>query len=266
MSTTVSRDGTSIAFDRDGQGPTVVFVDGATAYRAINPVVARAAELLAPHLTVLAYDRRGRGESGDTPPYATEREIEDLGAVIGEADGPAVVVGFSSGAVLALDAAAHGLPISKLALYEPPFVVDGSRPPIPTDYVAHLDELVAAGRRSDAVEFFMTTAAALPAEFVGPMKESPFWSITEEVAHTISYDGRFMGDTMSGDPSTLQRWAGLTTRTLVVDGSESPQWLHNAADALGKVLPNARRDTLEGQSHIVAPDVLAPVIRDFTAE
>jgi len=258
-----SADGTEIAVDRTGEGPPIVFVDGATAFRAINPAAAQLAELLAPRFTVLTYDRRGRGESGDTEPYAVSREIEDLDALIAEFGGPAFVVGGSSGGVLALDAAARGSEISKLAVYEPPFIVDDTRPPLPDDYVPQLDSLVAAGRPGDAVELFMTVAVGLPAEFVAPMKADASWSDLEKVGHTIAYDGRIMGDTMSGKPLPADRWDAVTAPTLVIDGGDSQPFMHNAANALADVLPNAHRRTLAGQTHAVAPEVLAPVLVEF---
>jgi pimeloyl-ACP methyl ester carboxylesterase len=258
-----SADGTAIAVDRTGEGPPIVFVDGAIAYRAINPFAAELAALLAPQFTVLAYDRRGRGESGNTEPYAVEREIEDLAAVIAEAGGPAFVVAGSSGGPLALDAAAQGVTISKLALYEPPFIVDDTRPPLPDDYVEQLDNLVAAGRPGDAVELFMTAAVGVPSEFVAGMKADESWAALESVGHTIAYDGRIMGDTMSGKPLPADRWNGVAVPTLVMDGGESPPFMHNGADALAAILPSAHRRTLEGQTHEVEPQVLAPVLVEF---
>ena len=175
-------------------------IDGATAYRAMSQTAAQVGALLQDDFRTYAYDRRGRGESGDTPPYAVQREIEDVAALIDEAGAPAFVCGFSSGAVLALDAAAARLPITRLALFEPPFVVDDSRPPGPADYVQRLDAAVAAGRPGDAVELFMTGAVGMPAEAVAGLRQSPFWPALEAVAHTIAYDGRIMGSTMSGQP------------------------------------------------------------------
>ncbi|HEY3142726.1 MAG TPA: alpha/beta hydrolase [Acidimicrobiales bacterium] len=265
MSTTTSKDGTSIAYERFGHGPTIILVDGATAYRAINPVGAQLAELLGSDFTVVTYDRRGRGESGDTPPYAVEREVEDLAALIAELGGSAYVVGHSSGAVLALEAAKQGLPIDKVVMYEPPFVIDDSRPVVPETYVADLDDMVAAGRRGDAVEYFMTKAVGLPPEFLGPMRQDPSFAALEAVAHTIAYDGRIMGDTLFGDPSSVQRWSDVKVPTVVVDGGASDTWIHFGADTLAHALPNAERRTLEGQTHSVAPDALAPVLREVLA-
>src|SRR6185503_2516347 len=169
MRKVISKDGTAIAFDQSGEGPAVILVGGALSDRSGSaPLV----ELLAPHFTVFSYDRRGRGDSGDTAPYAVEREVEDIEALINEAGGSAFVYGMSSGAVLALEVASK-LPtkIKKLALYEPPFIVDDSRPLPPKDYVKQLDELTAAGRRGDAVEFFMTEVVVVPAEYLCQIRE-----------------------------------------------------------------------------------------------
>jgi pimeloyl-ACP methyl ester carboxylesterase len=223
------------------------------------------AALLAPHFTVFAYDRRGRGDSGDTAPYAVEREVEDLDALLAAAGGSAFVFGHSSGAVLALEAAARGLTITKLALYEPPFIVDDSRPPLPGDYVTQLTKLIAAGRRGDAVAYFMTIAVGVPGDRVAQMRHDPMWPALEDVAHTLPYDGTIMGDTMRGNPLPLKRWASVTVPTLVMDGGESPAWQRTAVQALVDVLPHAQRRTLEGQTHGVAPDALAPVLEEFFA-
>ncbi|MGI8968634.1 MAG: alpha/beta fold hydrolase [Chloroflexota bacterium] len=172
-------------------------------------------------------------------------------------------IGMSSGAALALEAAAHGLSIDKLALYEPPFIVDDSRPPLPREYVAQLDALITAGRRGDAVAYTMTTAVGLPTEVVASMRDQPFWPAFEAVAHTLSYDGRVLGDTQFGSPAPLTRWSSVTVPALVVDGGASPASMQHAAQALVDVLPHARRRTLDGQTHEVAPEVLAPVLTEF---
>ena len=249
MAKATSQDGTIIAFDRYGNGPALIVVSGAMSIRAYRVSFA---ETLAPHFTVYIYDRRGRGDSGDTPPYAVEREIEDLEAMIEEAGGSAFVLGYSSGAVLLLRAAASGLAIEKLAVYEPPFVVDDSRPPVPDDYVAHLNELVNAGKRGEAVTYFMTAAAGIPAEQAAQMQEGPMLEASKAVAHTIAYDGMVMGDTMSGRPLAKEPWSKITVPTLVLDGGASFPWLHRGTKALADVLPDAQRRTLEGQDHIGA--------------
>jgi pimeloyl-ACP methyl ester carboxylesterase len=256
-----SRDGTAIAFDRSGEGPSIVLVGGALADRS---AAAELAARLAPHLTVIAFDRRGRGDSGDTPPYAADREVEDIEALILAGGGQAFVLGHSSGAVLALESArTHPELITKLALYEPPFIVDASRPLLPADYVSHLDDLVSEGRRGDAVEFFMTTAVGVPADVVAGMRGQPFWSSLEAAAHTLAYDGKIMGDTMDGSPAPLRRWASVGVPALVMDGGASPNWQRHAVRALAEVLPNARHLTLEGQDHGPASEVLAPAIVEF---
>ncbi len=261
MRVVISKDGTPIAFDQSGRGPAIILVAGATATRLAEASLAAA---LAPHFTVFAYDRRGRGESGDTAPYAVEREVEDIEALINEAGGKAFVFGHSSGAVLALEAA-RLLPdkIKKLALYEPPFIIDDSRPPVPQDYVSHLNELIAAGRRGEAVEYFMTGAMLVPAEMVAQMRNMPMWPQIEAVAHTIPYDGTIMGDTMSGNPSTLKKWASVAVPTLVMVGGASHPFFHNGTRTLVDILPNAQYRTLAGQDHGPADEVLTPVLKEF---
>jgi pimeloyl-ACP methyl ester carboxylesterase len=265
MDTVRSRDGTTIAFDRLGEGPPLILVGGAFQHRAIDAPGAALAALLSAHFTVFHYDRRGRGDSGDTPPYAVEREIEDLGALIEEGGGSAFVFGGSSGAVLALEAAARGHGITKLAMYEPPFIVDDSRAPLPEDYVTRLNELVSAGRRGDAVEYFMTQAFGLPPEAAAGMREAPYWPALEDVAHTLAYDGTFMAEGMRGTPEPLQKWASVRVPTLVIDGGDSPSFQHNAVRTLVEILPHSQRRTMEGQTHEVAPDLLAPVLKEFFA-
>jgi pimeloyl-ACP methyl ester carboxylesterase len=261
MRKVISKDGTPIAFDQSGQGPVIILVAGATATRLAEASLAAS---LAPHFTVFAYDRRGRGESGDTTPYAVEREVEDIDALLNEAGGKAFVFGHSSGAVLALEAA-RLLPtkIAKLALYEPPFIIDDSRPLAPEDYVPHLIELVSSGRRGQAVEYFMTEAVGVPAEMVAQMRQSPMWPGLEAVAHTLAYDGIIMGNTLRGDPLPLRKWASVTVPTLVMDGGISPVFMHHGAQELANILPHAQRRTLEGQDHGPADNVLAPALKEF---
>lgn len=266
MKKVLSRDGTAIAFDRSGQGPTLILVGGATVTRLAEASLAAA---LTPYFTVFAYDRRGRGESGDTAPYAVEREVEDIEALIAEAGGSAFVFGHSSGAVLALEAA-RLLPtrITKLALYEPPFIIDDSRPPAPGDYAARLTQLVAEGRRGDAVALFMTEVGT-PAEVVAHMRQSPMWPGLEAIAPTLAYDVTILGNTQSGDPSTLRKWASVTIPTLVMDGTvflgreEGHAFMRHGAQELTNILPNARHRILEGQDHGPADDVLVPALVEF---
>lgn len=259
-----SKDGTPIAFDQSGEGPPLILVAGALSSRAS---ATRLAALLAPHFTVIAYDRRGRGDSSDTPPYAVQREVEDLEALIDHAGGSAYLFGSSSGAALALEAASK-LPakVKKQALFEPPFIVDDSRPPVPADFVKEVTELAASGRRGEAVEYFMGKAVGVPPEMLAQMKTMPMWPAMEQMAHTIAYDGMVMGDTQAGKPLPAQRWAAATMPTLVLDGEKSDPFLRHAAEALANILPKAQRRTLEGQDHSVAhraPEALVPVLVEF---
>ncbi|MEV0585204.1 alpha/beta hydrolase [Nonomuraea sp. NPDC050310] len=263
MGTVKSKDGTTIAFDVWGEGRPLIIVDGATAYRGVNPLNAEVAGLLSDEFRVYAYDRRGRGESGDTPPYAIEREIEDIAALIDDAGAPAMVFGWSSGAVLTLDAAAAGLPITHVGLFEPPFVVDDSRPPLPGDYVERLDAAVAAGRPGDAMELFMTAAVGGSAEDVAGFRQTPYWSTFEAVAHTIAYDGRIMGTTMSGAPLPAGRWAAITAPVLVMHGLDTMPWLVTGARAAAEALPTAELRAVPGENHGTTADVLAPQLRQF---
>jgi pimeloyl-ACP methyl ester carboxylesterase len=258
-----SKDGTTIAFDRTGEGPPIVVVGGALGDRS---AAAELASLLAPRFTVIAYDRRGRGDSGDTAPYAVDREVEDIEALIVAAGGRASMFGHSSGAVLALDAALT-LPdrITKLALYEPPFIVDDSRAPLPEDFVTRLDAMISADRPGDAVAYFLTTGPGMPAEAVAGMRQEPFWASFESIAHTLAYDGTIVRDATGGSPAPLRRWASVGIRTLVMDGGASPDWIRNAALALSEVLPDAQRRTLEGQDHRPDPKVLAAALEAFFA-
>jgi pimeloyl-ACP methyl ester carboxylesterase len=258
--TVQSKDGTVVALERFGAGRPLVLIGGALSTRESGEPYASA---LADRFDVITFDRRGRGDSGDTPPYAVEREVEDVEALVAEAGGSALVYGHSSGAVLALHAAASGVAIDRLALYEPPFIVDDSRPPVPADYVAHLEDLLAQGLRGDAVEYFMTAVVGLPTETVAGLRNDASWPWMEAVAHTIPYDGRVMGDMMSGDTKPLERWRAVTVPTLVVDGGASPTWQHNAARALADVLPAAHHRTLEGQDHAAAPEAVASALVEF---
>jgi pimeloyl-ACP methyl ester carboxylesterase len=250
-----SKDGTTIAVDRLGVGAPVILVSGASTSRAVHT---RLAELLAADFTVFNYDRRGRGDSGDTSPYRIHREVEDLQAVLTEAGGAAAVFGNSSGAVLALHAAAAGLPLTRLALWEPPFMVDPDAARRQQAYAAQLTGLLDAGRRGDALVLFMQNIG-LPETMIAGMRNAPMWPGMEALAPTLAYDAAIMGD--STVPTSLV--ASVTAPTLVLDGSETGAWSASAAQALAAALPNPRRRTLDGQSHSVAWDVLAPELRTF---
>jgi pimeloyl-ACP methyl ester carboxylesterase len=256
----LSKDGTAIAFDRIGHGPAVILIDGGLCYRGMGQS-GRLANLMAQHFTVFTYDRRGRGVSSDTAPYAVEREVEDIEALLSEAGGTASVWGMSSGAVLALEAANRLKGIKKLALYEPPFIVDDSRSTTEDDW-ARIDEAVAAGRRSDAVRIFLMSVG-LPGFFVALMRLMPMWSKLKAIAHTLPYDGAIVRDNQRGKPLPSSRWAFITVPALVMDGGNSPAWMRHGNQSLASVLPNAQYRTLEGQTHMLKPKVHAPVLVEF---
>ena len=261
MNTVRSADGTTIAFTRAGQGPALILVDGALCSRSFGPMPKLAAQLT-PHFTVYTYDRRGRGASGDTAPYAPDREVDDIEALVAMAGDTVFVYGTSSGAALALDAAKRIPAIAKLAVYEPPFIVDDTRPAMPGDYLTRLNRLVAEGRRGDAVKMFMRFVGT-PAIFTAVMPLTPVWPKLKAVAHTLPYDTSIMHDYQQGTPLTAQDWAAVKTPTLVAAGGKSPAWMTNATRALADALPDATYRTLPGQTHMVKPQVIAPVLTEF---
>ena len=263
MTNVQSADGTTIAFSKAGQGPPLILVDGALCSRSFGPMPKLAAQL-APHFTVYTYDRRGRGASGDTAPYAPDREVEDLEALTAAASegGPVFVHGTSSGAALALEAAKRIPAIAKLAVYEPPFIVDGTRAPLPDDYLPKLRQLVAEGRRGDAVKMFMRFVGT-PAIFTAVLPLTPVWSKLKAVAPTLPYDLAIVAGHQRGRPLTAAEWAEVKTPTLVAVGGKSPAWMTNGTRALAGVLPDGRHQTLPGQNHMVKPQVITPALTEF---
>jgi pimeloyl-ACP methyl ester carboxylesterase len=261
MKTVRSKDGTKIAYDKKGTGAALILIDGALSYRASGPSEPLAA-LLTDNFTVFTYDRRGRGESGDTLPYAVEREVEDIEALLKEAGGEAYVYGTSSGAALALEAASRLNGIKKLALYEAPFIVDNTHAPRPENLIEQAESLIAQNKRGDAVKLFMKTVD-VPMLMINLMRFAPFWKKLTAVAHTIPYDFRILGDTGAGKPLPKGRWAAATMPTLVMDGGKSPTYMRNSQKAISQVLSNAAYRTLEGQTHMLNAEALAPVLKEF---
>ena len=255
MAHVTSKDGTRIGYERVGSGPALVLIDGALGSRAFGPMC-KIAELLAEHFTVYLYDRRGRGESGDTQPYAKAREVEDIEALIGAAGGSAYVAGVSSGAALALEAAASGASIEKLAVYEPPFMVDDARH-TNLDHEGKLKALVAAGERGAAVKYFMRDMVGVPLPFVWMMRfMRGTWRKLAAVAHTLPYDAAIMGDWQI----PAARLARVATPTLALYGGKTDPRLKRSVEELVKVLPNVRKQTLPGQTHNVSAAVLVPAL------
>lgn len=253
--TVTSADGTTIAYDRSGHGPALIPVTGAFADRAATRSTA---ETLARDFTVYAYDRRGRGDSGDAAEYAVERELEDLDALIAEAGGSALLYGHSSGAVLALEAAMTGRPVDRLAAYEPPYIIEGTRPR-PDDLTGRVTELIATGRRDEAIELFLTDSVELPAEAVAGMRTSPMWEGMRSIAHTLVYDLTVCGDVRV----PVDRLAAIGCPTLVLLGEDSPAWFGATTRAVTSAVPDARLTTLGGAGHGAPDDVLAPVLTEF---
>jgi pimeloyl-ACP methyl ester carboxylesterase len=265
MATVTSADGTAIGYDRTGSGPALLLVDGAFCSRSFGPMP-DLVPLLAPHFTVYSYDRRGRGESGDTQPYAPKREIDDIEAIIDEAGGSVRVYGVSSGAVLAAKAAA-ALPgkITSLALYEAPMLTDDSRTPPPADYRERIDAMVAEGHNGDVVSFFFTTMIGLPFFVPYVMRIMPAWKQLTAAAPTLRYDFAVLGDSQQGHglPADLTKALGsIDVPTLVADGGKAAPWMRHAADAVAAAIPGAVRTTLPKQTHQVKASVIAPVLVD----
>jgi pimeloyl-ACP methyl ester carboxylesterase len=255
MNRLTSRDGTSIAYERQGDGPAVILVTGGLDDGAEN---APLASELAGRFTAYNYNRRGRGASGDTQPYAVEREIEDIEALIAEAGGSAHLYGVSSGGALALEAAAAGLAVDRIAVYEVPYSVGEHGAEHWREYVEQLTALLAEERRGDAVELFMRLAGASEESIAGA-RSSPLWPGLEDLAHTLAYDAACLGDGLPTD-----RLAKVTQPVLVATGG-ADEFFERAADALAASLPRAERRTLEGQGHVVDPQVLGPVLARFFA-
>jgi pimeloyl-ACP methyl ester carboxylesterase len=255
----VSQDGTKIAYEVTGDGPPVILVDGAMCYRDSGPSRPLAAEL-ASDFTVYSYDRRGRGESG-AGEYSVEREIEDLAALVKEAGGSVHLVGQSSGAMLALEAVNQGVGATKLAMYEPPLIVDGTHAPAPADALAVMQGLVAADRRSDAVKTFMRSVG-VPGVGLLIMQLLPVWKKLKGIAHTLPNDLALVEGLRLGRPLPTDRWTH-SVPTLVADGDKSPEYMRNSARAMAEVLPNASYKSLPGQTHLVKASALAPVLREF---
>lgn len=264
MKTVNSKDGTKIAYDQIGKGSLVINVDSALASRAI---CAKLATLLSKDFTVINYDRRGRGDSTDTQPYAVEREIEDIEALIDASGGSAFLFGSSSGAALVLEAANKlSTKVKKQVLYEPPFIVDDRRAPVPADLLERIKSALAQGKRNDALKLFFSIAMGIPGFFVFIMRLMPSWSQSKAVAHTLPYDLTIMGDTQQGKPLSKTRWPNANMPTLILTGGKSEPFFHKAGDAIAEVLPNATHKILKDQHHgsaVMSPDVIAAEMTEF---
>jgi pimeloyl-ACP methyl ester carboxylesterase len=262
MSKVTSRDGTTIGYDRQGEGPAVILVGGAMQYRGFDSRTDKMARLLSTRFTVFNYDRRGRGESSDTAPYAVDREIEDIAALIEAADGTAMLYGSSSGAVLALEVAEKGLPIGKLALYEPPLKIEESGL-YEGDFPAELTALAAGGKHGAAVEHFLRAGIGIPDEHIAGMRQSPAWPGMEAIAPTLAYDTLIMAPFSTGKGIPAGKWSNVSIPALVISGDASFPFMPAAADAVAERLSNARRKILAGQDHGPTPESIVPVLEEF---
>jgi pimeloyl-ACP methyl ester carboxylesterase len=265
MSTITSKDGTIISYETHGKGPAIILVDGALGYRGLG-FGNQLAELLSKQFAVYVYDRRGRGESTNSKPFAIGREIEDIEALIDQAGGSACVYGISSGACLALEAAIKlGRKIGKLAIYEPPYDSDPASVAAWKEYRSQLAKLIEAGRNGEAVELFMRFVGT-PAEMLDGMRNAPVWPLFTAVAPTLTYDAAETGDDRH---VPVERVANIRSQTLIMDGGLNLQYLpfmHATAMALAKAIPHAQQRTLEGQAHDVKAEALAPVLVEFFSQ
>ncbi|WP_329349329.1 alpha/beta hydrolase [Streptomyces sp. NBC_01261] len=255
---TVSRDGTAVAYQRIGAGPPVVLVGGAmTTGDGLLPLAAQ----LAHRFEAVPYDRRGRGASGDTAPFAVAREVEDIAALIDAVGGSAALYGHSSGAALAVHAAASGLPVTEVALYEPPFALDASGAKERAEYTERLTELLAEDRRGDAVELFMALTGA-PPQMIEGARRSPMWPGMKAIAPTLVYDDAALGDGLV----PTERLASLSVPVLTIAGGASPEWMRRAARNAADAAPDGTYRVLDGQTHMVDPVVLAPLLTEFFSD
>jgi pimeloyl-ACP methyl ester carboxylesterase len=265
VSAVISSDGTTIAYEQRGEGRPLILIDGALCTRTFGPMP-KLVPLLAHHFAVISYDRRGRGTSGDTAPYAVEREIEDIQALIEVAGGSAFLYGMSSGAVLALRVAASGPGVTKLALYEPPLTIAGSPLPVPPDRKAEITALVRSGRRGDAVTTFLRMVGAPGVAILMTRIIPGVWSKLTAVAHTLPYDFAILGETGAGKPLPAELehvMASISVPTLVGVGGKSPAWMRHAVETVAGAIPGAAKRVLAGQRHNVSANAIAPALTEF---
>ena len=261
MDTVTSADGTDIAYELLGSGPPVIVVAGTNCDATVARPLAKA---LAEHHTVINYDRRGRGASGDAAPYSVAKEIDDLSALLDQVGGSARAYGHSSGAGLVLLAAARGLPFSRLVLHEPPYVADEGQARQSRVYAATLERLLADGRPSDAAALFMARVGT-PSEVVADMRTQPWWSRMEGLAPTLSYDSQVMGYPTTGGTVPLDLVQTVVASTLVLSGEASGEQMTTVAQRIAELLPHGRHHVLLGQGHVVPAQILVPVVTQHFA-
>ncbi len=259
MNKVISKDRTEIAYDKQGQGPAIILVDGALSFRSFGSMP-ELAKLLSTNFTVVDYDRRGRGESSDTKPFTVEREIEDIEALIENVGGSTYLYGISSGACLAIEAAIKlSGKVKKLALYEPPYKSGENTLEEWIEYKRRLTEFLAENRRGDAVALFMSFVG-IPADQIEGMRKAPMWPMFEAVAPTLLYDAAATG---ANRKVPIERVSHITAPTLVMHGGAGIPFMKQTALTLSKAIPNAKFRTIEGQTHAVASEAIAPVLMEF---
>ncbi len=263
MHTVTSADGTRIAYDRYGEGPAVILVNGALGYRKFKNFE-QIATALSEHYTVINYDRRGRGASGEAGATSVQHEVDDIAALIAEVGGRASLCGFSSGGALALRAAAAGVGVEKLVLYEVPFKTDPNAKYPADDYGARLEPVVASGDRMAAAKVFMRRGVGLPAPMVALMTLMPMFRQFASNGHTLMFDYEALGDhNMHGAPLQPEEWAAVRCPALVAYGGKTADGLKHASRSLAETLPNATLLELPGQNHNVSPGAIVPVLAEF---
>jgi pimeloyl-ACP methyl ester carboxylesterase len=259
--TVTSTDGTSIAYDVIGSGPAVVLISGGLNQRVMYQ---KLIDLLQDSYTIFNYDRRGRGDSGDGNPetYTLDHEIDDLEQVLEAVREPAHIVANCTGAIIAAHAAARGIPMAKLALYEPPYAVGGDKPVAGSDYLARLKALIASGRRDEAVMLFQKEAVGNTDEFIEKFRSHPAWPLFAGLAHTLPYERVIVGD--GSVPADVMR--NVDVPTLVLEGGLSPAWQRNACAVVADLIPGAQRQVIEGQGHVFPLAEVAPLAKQFFGE
>jgi pimeloyl-ACP methyl ester carboxylesterase len=257
METVRSKDGTVLAYDRAGSGPPLILVGGALNDRQNTAELAR---LLAPYATVFNYDRRGRGDSGDTPPYAVQNELDDLATMIEVAGGSAMLFAHCTAGMLALEAVERGLPITRLALYEPPYIMGESELRLTEEFKALLTKHLEEGEPGEAVAHFLVRTVGFPPEAVPKFRQMPIWPNLEKLAVTLPYDVTLAADNWMPPRDQLDR---VTLPTLLIYGTASPDWQIDSVKALTEYLPNSDCKVLEGHNHDLEAEAVAPVLQEF---
>ena len=255
----ISQDGTRIAYETWGQGPALITVGGTTCDRVLMRSTAQA---FGEYFATINYDRRGRGESGDTSPYAVDREIEDIAALIEEAGGSACLYGHSSGAALVLHAVAAGLPVERFVLHDPPYAPDEPSQDAARAFARDIRDLLNQDKGAEAIEMTFR-GTGMPEDMIAEMRTSPRWPALIALAPTLAYDSAVMGDIDRGGSIPEDLAARATRPGLVLVGGQSQEFMMEVSRRLAALLPAGDHRVIEGQDHVVSPDILAPIVAEF---